>query len=49
MPNAKQKDPTKPFPSPSDKKKASDKIDMMLMKSMPGICMSGKKDKKGKK
>jgi len=43
---AKPKDPTKPFPSPSDKKKASAKIDMMLMKAMPKIGMPKKAKKK---
>ena len=45
----KQKDPTKPFPAPNDKKKASAKIDMMLMKAMPGIGMKTAKKAKGKK
>lgn len=47
----KQKDPTTPFPAPNEKmkakkKKASAKIDTMLMKSMPGISMNSKKKKK---
>lgn len=55
MAKLKQKDPTTPFPAPPNddakakKKKASAKIDAMLMKSMPGISMPCKNKKVGKK
>ena len=47
--SAKQADPTKPFPAPKTKgtapkgKKPMAKVDMMLMKAMPGIGMPPKK------
>jgi len=53
MKKSKMKDPTKPFPAPgekkTDKKKASAKIDMMLMKAMPGVGMKTAKKSVAKK
>ena len=47
--SAKQIDPTTPFPAPKAKgtapagKKPMAKVDMMLMKAMPGVSMPAKK------
>jgi len=46
----KQADPTKPFPAPKSApmgKKPMAKVDMMLMKAMPGIGPKGMPLKKG--
>ena len=56
--SVKQADPTKPFPAPPKAKgtapapkgkKPMAKVDMMLMKAMPGIGMPKKGKKGGKK